>query len=497
VGVSPAALNASPQITNFAVYAQNSATLRDRATVAGGDVGVRLAGTGPFLVSGYELALASEAQVETTRNTIANRVLLQDRARVGDVQTSHLTNQSGSYSHQYAFPSAMPALPPLAPVSPGTAPLAVNASSTAVASPGSYGAVSVGYRGVLRLRGGVYQLASVQLDNEARIEALAPVQVRIAGRFGAFDRVWIGAASGVTLAAGDLRIEVSGRNGSSGSLTDSPKAAGFGNDSTIYGVMLVPNGTLQTGQRATMVGAYVARDAYVDIDSVLTYQSGLGPSGCLQSCDDGNPCTTDTCSAGTCVHTSTAAGTSCADGNACNGAEICDGAGHCQAGTPVTCTALDRCHTAGVCNSATGLCSNPAKADGTSCNDGNSCTKNDVCKAGACGGTAYTCKDGLDCTADACKGDGTCTFSVTAGNCLINGACYASGAGSPSNQCQQCTPATSQTAWSPKASGTSCNDGNACTSNDACDGAGQCGGTAYACNDGLACTIDSCNGDGT
>jgi hypothetical protein len=114
--------------------------------------------------------------------------------------------------------------------------------------------------------------------------------------------------AGVTMTAGDLRIEVSGKNGNSGSLQDSPKAALFGNDVHITGVMLVPNGTLQTGHRATLVGAYVGRDFYVGNESTVTYQSGVGPSGCLKSCDDSNPCTTDTCSVGTCVHTKVAAG---------------------------------------------------------------------------------------------------------------------------------------------------------------------------------------------
>ena len=91
---SAAALNASPQIANFAVYAQNSATLRDRAVLTGGDIGVHVAGTGPFLVSGYELALVANVQVDTTHNTIANRVLLQG-AKVGDVQANTLTVQNG------------------------------------------------------------------------------------------------------------------------------------------------------------------------------------------------------------------------------------------------------------------------------------------------------------------------------------------------------------------------------------------------------------------
>jgi len=183
-------------------------------------------------------------------------------------------------------------------------------------------------------------------------------------------------------------------------------------------------------------------------------------------------------------------------------ANLCQVPGICVAATiiakchSVVCAAKDQCHSVGTCDPGAGLCSNPNKAYGTACSDGNACTKNDVCTAGVCGGTPYTCNDGLACTADSCNGDGTCTFSVTAEDCLIGGACYAGGAGSSTNQCQQCTPTTSQTAWSAKTNGTACNDGNACTKNDVCT-AGTCGGTAYTCNDGLSCTVDTCNGDGT
>jgi hypothetical protein len=487
--VAESALNANPQITNFVVYGQNSATLRDRTVLSGGDVGVRAKGTGPFLVSGYELALAAGVRVDTTRNLIANRVLLQG-ARVGDVQTNTLTVQNGgTYAKKYAFPSAMPALPALAPVSPGTAPLAVKGSATLVASPGSYGAVTIGYQGVLQLKGGVYQLASLRLDNEARIEALAPVQVRVAGRFGALDRVWIGAATGVTLTAGDLRIEVAGKNGSSGSLADAPKAVAFGNDATIRAVTLVPNGTLQAGQRTTLAGALLGRDVFVDTDSKVTFESGVAALPCAQLCDDGNPCTKDTCSGQACAHALVAAGTSCSDGNACNGAETCDGAGHCRAGTPPSCSPPDQCHAAGVCDPVTGLCSNLAKPDGTPCDDGNACTTGDVCKLGVCGGTPQTCDDGLACTADSCNPDGTCAHAITTGSCAIDGACYAADATSPANQCQQCEPGSSQTGWTPKSNGSACGDGNGCTCQD-----GICRGRAGDNN--LCCTPTTCQAMG-
>ena len=120
--------------------------------------------------------------------------------------------------------------------------------------------------------------------------------------------------------------------------------------------------------------------------------------GPLASCtpqSDNNPCTTDTCNAqGQQVHTPVPAGTSCSDSNSCNGAETCNATGTCVAGTPpnlddgnacttdacsptngithtpIGCTALAQCHVVGVCNPATGACSNPNKADGTSCSDG-------------------------------------------------------------------------------------------------------------------------------
>jgi hypothetical protein len=39
-----------------------------------------------------------------------------------------------------------------------------------------------------------------------------------------------------------------------------------------------------------------------------------------------------------------------------------------------------------VCDTATGLCSNPVSVDETTCDDGNDCTRNDVCHSGVCAG---------------------------------------------------------------------------------------------------------------
>lgn len=64
------------------------------------------------------------------------------------------------------------------------------------------------------------------------------------------------------------------------------------------------------------------------------------------ACDDGNPCTTDVCSSGTCTHTNNT--NSCNDGNNCTTGDVCTN-GACV-GTPVSCSGGT------TCNPANGLC---------------------------------------------------------------------------------------------------------------------------------------------
>ncbi len=135
--------------------------------------------------------------------------------------------------------------------------------------------------------------------------------------------------------------------------------------------------------------------------------------------DDGNVCSSDSCSAGTCVHPALPNNTPCADGVFCNGDELCQ-SGTCQAGT----------------NRATGIpCGDPTITD---------CNLRDICDGfGACDANFVpdltTCTDdGNDCTSDSCLG----------GQCVHPN----------------------------KSANTACGDGltTTCTSPDFCDGAGLC-----------------------
>lgn len=115
-----------------------------------------------------------------------------------------------------------------------------------------------------------------------------------------------------------------------------------------------------------------------------------------KDCDDNNPCTADACDAsGACVHTTVAAGTSCSDGDACNGAETCQ-SGVCTGPvTTFTCDDGNPC-TADTCTPTSGCVSTPV-ANGTACEDNNVCTLTSECRNGACAPlTAETCTSGWE-----------------------------------------------------------------------------------------------------
>jgi hypothetical protein len=70
------ALNPNPQVADFALFATNSISVGTSVTVSGGDIGVKNAGAGPFLVSGFELAIGGTSQVNAARNVIADSIQL-------------------------------------------------------------------------------------------------------------------------------------------------------------------------------------------------------------------------------------------------------------------------------------------------------------------------------------------------------------------------------------------------------------------------------------
>ena len=207
-------------------------------------------------------------------------------------------------------------------------------------------------------------------------------------------------------------------------------------------------------------------------------QNGAVPNGL--PCDDGNPCTVG----GTCVSGACGAPMSCGDGNPCT-QDSCDPAiGGCVH-PPVICDDANIC-TSDICTAAGGCSFTPLV--GTRCDDGNRCTQGDTCALEPGTGKAIcqatpSCLDSDPCTVDTCD--------------PTTGACQ-----NPPLQCDDGDPCTVDSCADGACNaspvvGTACDDGNLCTTGDTCVGAAGsppiCQGQALTCDDDNGCTVDQCD----
>lgn len=135
-------------------------------------------------------------------------------------------------------------------------------------------------------------------------------------------------------------------------------------------------------------------------------QSGYCADGvcCDTACGDGD---CDACSIavgaavdGTCALLT---GAACDDGDACTSGDSCQ-AGACVGKSPVLCPALDSCHLPGQCEPKTGSCTDVAKPDTAACDDGDACTQLDTCVGGVCKGVKPVACEATD----ECHSAGTC-----------------------------------------------------------------------------------------
>ena len=209
------------------------------------------------------------------------------------------------------------------------------------------------------------------------------------------------------------------------------------------------------------------------------FDKECGDNGCgglCGSCDDGLYCTEDPCSLGTCEHqiaplyclieggcvasgflsplspchqcqpgysqgdwTNVQDGMSCGEGMHCFQGACCDHQTNCDG---------KECGDDG-CGALCGGCEPGWGCVDGVCVDGVPCVPNCgvyECGDNGCGGSCGDCGDGLVCTFDSCV-MGMCFHDPEPLYCVIDGACFASGAVNPGNDCEKCKPALSQSAW--------------------------------------------------
>ena len=236
------------------------------------------------------------------------------------------------------------------------------------------------------------------------------------------------------------------------------------------------DGNLCNGTFVCDGGTCVADDAVVECD-----QDGTG--GCADAACD--PAT------GACVLQPRPNGTLCTDANACTTGDGClDGA--CVGGPPRFCDDGNPC-TTDKCSGGTCV----FQKTGGSCDDGNACTVDDACAAGACKGGANqcTCASDADCEpfddGNACNGVVVCNGGI----CSVDSATVVACAAPEPGGCQAevCDPDTGACELEDLPEGSGCDDGVSCTIGDAC-AAGICAGVEMPC-DTHACGEGVCNED--
>ena len=249
-------------------------------------------------------------------------------------------------------------------------------------------------------------------------------------------------------------------------------------------------------------------------DGVPCTADSCGATGCQFTpndamCDDGNPCTDGTCSATGCAQANNTA--PCDDGTYCNGVDVCAGGACTHPGDP--CLSPTTCdETANECRGCTTRAQCPPDATGawSSCDYADGCdesatrSRTDLtyaCTAGSCvpSSTPVTepCTrdtDGGSCGVGSCGGYGGCDYAdgcdeaavqtrictdllCTAGTCT----------GRMRNETMPCSRDTD---------GTNCGAGTTCGAYGACDYSGTCDESAMqtrTCTD-IRCATGSCGG---
>jgi hypothetical protein len=239
-----------------------------------------------------------------------------------------------------------------------------------------------------------------------------------------------------------------------------------------------------------------------------TCAGGVCAAGTSQNCDDGNPCTVDSCDATKgCMHSANAI--ACSDGNACTLNDVC-ASGSCQPGAGKVCNDGQYC-TSDSCNPNSGDCVFYGAAfENAACDDGSVCTVGDLCKSGACApGGAKDCSDNNVCTDDACDAAIGCKHTYNVSGCSDGNACTTgdvcnNGQCSPgqlpncddANTCtaDSCNTQTGVCIHNPTSEGLSCNaDNSVCTLNDTCKSGSCTADIPTNCADSNVCTDDNCD----
>jgi hypothetical protein len=264
-------------LNQFVALAQEGVELDQRSSVLSGDVGARIASNGPFLGNGVEVSIGQQVEMlSAASRLLGDSLFIRQGATVYNPAYNNITN-NGTVLGTPVTPltlTLIPGLPALPAITPGSQNFEVEQQGALTLNAGSYGDLVVRQRATITFTGGVYHFRSWDVGQLVELHFLAPAEIRIAGKLGVDQRSYLGPApTAIGLTAKDIVIYVAGQNGQSGTLGADPKAAVFGQLSTLKANVVVPNGTLLLRQRTEATGAFFGKWVQAGQQVKLTLES--------------------------------------------------------------------------------------------------------------------------------------------------------------------------------------------------------------------------------
>jgi len=282
-------------IEKFVAFSRDSTVLRAGATVTSGDIGAnerRLHAhrrenddTDDGDKEDVTVRVGQRAVMQQPSSRVVGDVVrLLNRASVHDVIHNFLINRRGTVlgSVTGTMPLPLLALPVFPVITPGTLAKEVAKNGTLTLGPGSYGAVRVAQGGTLILTGGLYQLRSLDLAQNATVRFKGATQMRIKTELGSGAKARLILDQTVAgLGASQIVIYVEGSDTScahnEGDDDDDhgPAAVHIGQSNVVQANIYSASGTIWLKSKTQATGAFIGNHVRIGQNVTLTLDSAF------------------------------------------------------------------------------------------------------------------------------------------------------------------------------------------------------------------------------
>ena len=259
-------------ISDFVIFAFNSASLNSNVHIASGDVGVLDVSNGHCLTPGYELAIDRNVYLGNGTTIYADTVQIGKNTSIHTVAYNELQN-AGKIRGSLMTPLTLPLdidLPEFQEPVPGTDDYYVSKNKFLTLGAGSYGEVVVSINSVLLLNGGTYHLENLTLAHNAVLLFKHPTNLIISGCITAEHNVYIGPESGSEIAAGDIGIFVNRENGDPDDPHSELRAVKIEHNALIIATIYAPRGTISIERNTAFKGCLIGKDILIDRNCYLS-----------------------------------------------------------------------------------------------------------------------------------------------------------------------------------------------------------------------------------